>query len=102
MEDVEKHFIPEHEFSELYEFQGEIGKGSFGTVFQAKKRKCPSQKIAIKSIQMSGSNKDDELKVLTEEVGAMLQLNHENIVKFYHFSRQSATKENPISKYPIT
>ena len=61
---------------------------------------CPTKKLATKSVQVASL--DDELKTVMDEVGAMLQLKHENIVKFYNFSCRASKEKDPFSKYDIT
>eukprot|EP00826_Nyctotherus_ovalis_P002229 TRINITY_DN10427_c0_g1_i1.p1 TRINITY_DN10427_c0_g1~~TRINITY_DN10427_c0_g1_i1.p1 ORF type:complete len:403 (-),score=69.35 TRINITY_DN10427_c0_g1_i1:12-1220(-) len=65
-----------------YQVLAELGKGGFGTVYQAKHKysgECRAIKI-VKGVQFASV---EELSKLFQEVKVMSALNHEGIVKFY-------------------
>lgn len=69
-----------------YDLWSEIGKGQFGTVFQAEKIGEPDIKYACKSVQRSSLDKNKKIAELFKtEVKIMKGLNHPNILKCYDF-----------------
>jgi calcium/calmodulin-dependent protein kinase I len=70
-----------------YEFEQEIGSGSYGYVKQAK-RKADGLPVAIKIIPKS--NVKDRTDMVKDEMSIMKGLDHPNIIGFYDWfeSRQ--------------
>lgn len=83
------------EFSDLFTFGKEIGRGAYGTVFIAtiKKPYPPLQAgslVAIKSISTSRITSQQEKEKLETEISLMSKLNHPNIVKLYGVEKTSS------------
>ena len=66
---------------EDYEFKGRLGRGSFGSVVKAV-RKRDGKLVAIKEIDYSHMDYKKK-KMLVNEVNALKALNNEHIVKYY-------------------
>jgi len=66
---------------EKYEKLGEIGKGSFGSVFKIK-RKADGKILVWKELDY-GRMQEKEKQQVVHEVNALSKLSHPNIVKYY-------------------
>ena len=65
--------------TETYTFQNELGKGSFGTVFKAR-RKSDGALFAIKVIPVEGG--EAEWESLAREISVLRDCEHECIVSY--------------------
>lgn len=68
---------------DFYKFHGMIGRGNFGTVYQASKIVNPAKLYAIKSIPKKIFEKKDKVKYLIGELEALQTLDHPNIIRLY-------------------
>jgi len=68
-------------FKDVYIQEDILGRGSYGSVYEAKLRKDPSKVYAAKIIRLEHLSKIETMKATKDEVTAMQQLDHPNIVK---------------------
>jgi serine/threonine protein kinase len=67
----------QYEYSEI----DKLGQGGYGSVYLGQSM-LSSSRYAIKVVQINPSQEEALLKSITDEVGALSKVNHENIVKF--------------------
>lgn len=58
-----------------------LGEGGFGEVYLAEDRLIQERRVAIKSLKMDDSNRE---QILVREMQFLSDLDHPNVVHFYH------------------
>jgi len=66
--------------TDVYNFDGNLGKGTFGQVMQAHLKTCPSVKRAVKQVKRGSLEQDAMVRC---EVGILRLLDHPAIVKIH-------------------
>lgn len=78
--------IPEGSIlDEKYRLLFKIGEGGFGEVYLAEDTILQSRRVAIKSLKIDDPGRE---KLLIREMNFLADLNHPNVVQFFHHFRQ--------------
>lgn len=60
----------------------EIGHGSFGAVYYARRINCAREVVAIKKMSISGKQSDEKFHDIVKEVKFLSALNHKNCIEY--------------------
>ena len=66
---------------ELYEEICQVGEGTYGKVFKARKKDASRQIVAVKALQMGDTRKEGFPITALREITLLKRLNHVNVVR---------------------